>query len=1185
MAAFYTALTAWRLYNWWYIADLEPSWQFLKWIAIDATFFMGLPALQLPWLEFSPLATFSLWSLHAIMNAVLMYQLPIWAPLLAWLGGFIKPFFDSEISISEHRVKLASILQNDSIILGKQIIHILPEGSAFLNPGKQAFCLDSHTTSIDLPIQINQTTPILMELIRYDVETEEQDPIVLNQKQLRILKRNADKGFQRTETNTPRMLQYSVSKTGLYRLERVVDESQLEVRRRSYDVAVVKCPKASVSIPANDRCIGDLSGVSINVNGVPPFKVKYNKRINHQQFSSITQSIQGADADDTSNVLLDPARPQMGWTQSSSVYFEINEVLQRNGSWSYTVEEVEDGLGNKIFYDLNNDRSLSRDHRTNSVTVHNRPTANFAGCDSEHPLRVAAEDTISLPVRIHPPAQLHDSDWPLKLKYTFTPDVEGVPSVSEELFEMTSDRSLPRVSKAGTYNLESIGSQFCSGKVIEASSCTLYNPPRPALSIDKEDMFDKCAGNPIGMNVNLNFAGTPPFKVRYTVTHKGMASPKVLEFKNLRGQIELKEQNAGSYIYQFLEIEDDIYGPISLKKDNLVLSQDIKPPASAVFLEGRAIQKACLGQPIDLPVKLLGEGPWNLDYEIIHAGKRKKEHVYAEGDFHIIRVPSQTEGGEYSVILTGVEDKMKCRTSLKDERKVQVRPEQPRASFGDVDGQRSISALEGKDPKLPIRLKGVAPWTIEVKNLDDGSGLIEHRFKDANSLVPVNRPGTYEIVSVKDSCPGFVDPKANIFSVSWVARPKLSIKDPQAEPEGATTFRKAPICQGDDSSLALGLSGNAPFRVKLIQRLDPVKGPAAVSNKPLSFTSNNGLVPLDTARAGEYVYTFAEFSDERYAHSKQHFTPLTVKQQVYAPPTAKFTNPGKTYGYCKDDPSLTSSPPETETIPITLSGSPPFALELAIHHHGVSTRPEIMRVKDIQSTTYNYALSRSSLDLGTHALSLRSVKDSRGCQNIFESDPSSVRVSVSSPPQIIPLESKTDYCVGEHASFSLSGQAPFDIFYSFQNRERKAKISTNEFRRIAESPGQFVITGISDSVMGSGKCKARKELKKTINPYPSVEIGRGKTLISDIHEGGEVDIVFDFTGTPPFEFTYTRSETVKKGGGRVLETRSEKSNDFRKVVRASDEGTYEVVAIKDKHCAYAKDGGKPSAGKQKLLTY
>jgi nucleoporin POM152 len=1185
-------LTAWRLYNTWQITDdLDSSWQFLKWTGIDAAFFIALPAFQIPWLEFNFAIT--LWLLHTIANAFLMYRIPI--PIMGWIAGFSKLFYDRELSISEHRVKPADILHNSSIILGKQIIHILPEGSAILNPEKLSFCLDADTPFVSLPIQINQTAPISIELARYDFETDEVENIVITGKRARQLKRHAEKGFAKSDTKTPRTLQYSVSRTGLYRLEKVIDESKLEVRRRSYDVAVVKCPSASVSSSLDHGCAGDLSKVAIQVSGVPPFKVKYNKRINQQQSSSIAQSILPPNEDDefspdqASNVVLDPSRPQMGWTQSRSVAYDINEVLNKNGSWTYTVEEVEDGIGNKVSYNTDTEKELIRKHRTGGLTVHNRPIVDLHGCDTSRPLRVAQEDSTRLPVRVRPIDKLPATDWPLKLKYTYAAaSGEQVPAIDEQIHHMSGSKDLPRISKAGRYNIESIESQFCTGEIVEPSSCSLFNPPKPCLALDSEEVFDRCAGNPIGMVANLDFTGTPPFKVRYTVTHRRSATPKVEKFNSMRGQLRFMEGSAGSFIYQFLEIEDEVYGPISLKDEGLILKQDIRPPAWANFVgDSNLALRSCLGQSVDVPVSFSGEGPWELEYEIVHGGKRMKRTLQSEGDTALITLPETSDGGEYSVILTGVQDRLKCKNSLKAQRQVEVRPEQPRAAFGDIDGRRSILALQGKPLKVPIRLQGVSPWYAEIRNHDAAADPVMYTFQQPNGVISVDQPGTYEIVSVRDSCPGFVDPKANMFTVSWVARPELSIKDGQVTAEGTRGFRKAPVCQGDESMLALSLSGNSPYHVKYTQKFEPLKGPSAISNKPLSLASNSAQINLETNKAGEYSYVFNELSDDRYSHDRRHFAPITVKQNVYAPPTAKFSTPGKTYGYCKDDATIAGPLSDSEQIPITLTGIPPFAVELAITHHGVSTRPEIVRLNAIPSNSYIYSLSRSSLELGTHTVSIRSVKDTRGCQNILETDLSSVRISVSSPPTIIPLESAQDYCVGEHVSFSLSGQAPFEVFYSFQSRERKARVTTNEFKRIAESPGDFTITGVSDSAMGSGKCRARKEIRKTIHPYPSVMISRGKTLVSDIHEGGDVEINFEFTGTPPFEFTYTRSENVKKGRlGRVLETRNDRSQDFSKTIRASDEGTYEVVAIKDRYCAYARDSQWQKGGKaQKLLQY
>jgi hypothetical protein len=49
-------------------------------------------------------------------------------PIEGWLIFLTKTVFDREISISENSVRPASILHNASLIMGKQIINILPEG-------------------------------------------------------------------------------------------------------------------------------------------------------------------------------------------------------------------------------------------------------------------------------------------------------------------------------------------------------------------------------------------------------------------------------------------------------------------------------------------------------------------------------------------------------------------------------------------------------------------------------------------------------------------------------------------------------------------------------------------------------------------------------------------------------------------------------------------------------------------------------------------------------------------------------------------------------------------------------------------------------------------------------------------------------------------------------------------------
>jgi nucleoporin POM152 len=91
--------------------------------------------------------------------------------------------------------------------------------------------------------------------------------------------------------------------------------------------------------------------------------------------------------------------------------------------------------------------------------------------------------------------------------------------------------------------------------------------------------------------------------------------------------------------------------------------------------------------------------------------------------------------------------------------------------------------------------------------------------------------------------------------------------------------------------------------------------------------------------------------------------------------------------------------------------------------------------------------------------------------------------------------------------------------------------------------------------------------------------------------GSVAEIVFEFGGAPPFEFTYTRSANSDKKGkpgrGEVLDMRSEVSYEHSMRIAAHEEGTYEVIAIKDKYCAYSKPGYKvgEKSGQKKLGYY
>ena len=79
---FYVALTTWRFYDYFKLVSDETDslWLFMKWAAMDSVFLYGLPGLRVPWLQWSSSVTTLLFVLHAVINALLMFRIPVSLP-------------------------------------------------------------------------------------------------------------------------------------------------------------------------------------------------------------------------------------------------------------------------------------------------------------------------------------------------------------------------------------------------------------------------------------------------------------------------------------------------------------------------------------------------------------------------------------------------------------------------------------------------------------------------------------------------------------------------------------------------------------------------------------------------------------------------------------------------------------------------------------------------------------------------------------------------------------------------------------------------------------------------------------------------------------------------------------------------------------------------------------------------
>lgn len=697
--------------------------------------------------------------------------------------------------------------------------------SAVLNPELHPFCLGGDRRTAAIPIFFNATIPVEVELIRTDLETNLQESIKLTRVQIRDIERRAKRDSE-DEAQTVVQYEYPAKKPGAYQLGRVLDEYKLEVQRHSPQTFVVPCPKAWVGpSTSSGRCVGELSDLSLQVEGTPPLKIKYSRMINGKDHSFHFQSLQpdgfssplgalrtsviGVDDDDIS------------WARSQRVPVGLNESMHASGEWQYSVDEVQDGFGNIIKYESPADDPEGKPkpkHLVQNFVVKERPQVRLEGCDLRNPLKVAKGKSKELPVRFKiggqmPDVTAHTLTWRYSPIDTLTESGDHGDVVSIGSYNAKNAHDRPKLSAPGLYTLKSVSASSCEGEVQEPSSCLLLNPLEPKVALRHEEIPDTCAGNSIGLRVDMDLIGTPPFIVNYEVVSNGQRRAERVNIPGLRYQMDLIPRIAGHHKYTFTHISDGIYPGQKLTGPEYVLEQDVKPAAAALIQHSTGKMGSCLGDEVTADILLLGDPPFTLEWEIIHDGKRRQHKVtdIEENAYQIKTVPL-TQGGEYTLGLTSVQDKRGCRNFLQDELKISVRRQSPRAAFGQIEGKRKIMAVEGATAKLPLRLTGEGPWKVFYTNLNDGPAddpkIVERTVRSDNGFLGVKERGVYAITDVWDNqCHGVVDPKASRFDVDWVPRPELSVALSHGVSQTDTGYVVENVCEGDVSGFEVLLKG------------------------------------------------------------------------------------------------------------------------------------------------------------------------------------------------------------------------------------------------------------------------------------------------------------------------------------------------------------------------------------------
>lgn len=1011
-----------------------------------------------------------------------------------------------------------------------------------------------------------------------------------------------------------------LTKPGTLRLERVFDVTNVDARLQYPSaVTIVPCPRVEFVeddiTKDNVRCAGQDSelGLMIDIHGVPPLSLRWLKMINGKREQFLVEGIEGGPereptpssahgVDPENSVGRDGALTRRTMVPQN-LQIPLTIPLDVSGTYLYALEEVMDAVGNvvRLGSDLAiaDSGSTSQTKITRSLMVLRRPTVSFKNCGPGIPTSLLIGSDVSLSISANE-ADTFDAPWDISLKYKPPTDADGNKGSKRfkpwmKTFKTQGDNQelSVRANAPGDYMIIGVHGKRCSGDVLAPETCKVVEKPLPTAEIEWKRIHE-CSGD-TGVSATLVMHGTPPFQVYYRVQRDNEPPRESSKpFASSRGELTLQPERSGHYIFTFVQMSDTYYKKVQLNGPSI--EQVVHPLAAADFVTGHTGNKrtmsSCEGGIVGVDVDLRGTGPWNLEVQVV--GPRSSENIEIQGidtpqKTLEIPVPKSvdTNGGTFEINIVSVEDAYKCKRPISVPGIfVNVRRIKPTARFYGSETKRHTTVLEEGTASLPLRLTGDGPWHITYRLVGDGNKTHTKTLVSPNDYLHVTQKGVYEIIDIADSqCSGSVVTDGATYKVDWIPRPVAKLS-PQTKAvfESYNGSNILPsVCEGTNDHVDLDLMGRPPFQIMYNIALNGGTGGMNLLDQP----TFNSIQPrtrfqLQTSHPGRVYYEVKQIGDAAYPLSKHknavipRSERLLFEQQISMRPTARFSNRNRV-SYCLNDTFVPLDLLSADGT-VIFDGTPPFTLKLTIKNLAASHIDEI--IVDVPDSNWKIDLpSYNFKSIGPHLVTIESVRDASNCAPAA-SDPlfSSIWVDVAETAAIIPFDRREHFCVGEVSQFQLEGIPPWNIGYRINGKSYTQEAKVSPFSLLQKQAGEFTITSIAHQ---QKLCKAAvTDLRFSVHPLPSAQVGHGKRIHQDIHEGDQAEIMFTLLGEPPFTFTYQRSEPIpKKGGkpGRVLESHTVSrvySNEY--TIYSALEGTWTVTSISDGYCRYPTGHPDPS---------
>ncbi|KAF5352715.1 hypothetical protein D9756_005934 [Leucocoprinus leucothites] len=1120
----------------------------------------------------------------------------------------------------------------DQHLLGQHTVRMSPISTAHLNPDANNYCLSQSSSHTLLPVLLNNTniaglkysiSPLnapadkaFVEISAKQLEQnrqeflqltsapspqpqpEEEDEYDEDEEDGNDLKTNLS-----TLQNSQSLVYVRISKPGVVRLERVWDAAHNEARLiQPSEVVVVPCPQVAF-VDATEqtdsdavRCAGQDNDLNlmIDVIGVPPLSLRWLKTINGKRDQYLVEGVEGdyrSVASEEDSKGLQVAKRNFA---PQTVKIPLSISLNEPGTHLYALEEVVDGQGNVVRVGTDPAATelgtVSRTETTRSFVVLRRPLVSFKNCNLQHPKPLLIGSTTKLELMAKDLDEL-DAPWEVGVHYQpfrESPDGSKIdPKLKpwKKVLKTQGDNKdlVIQADAPGEYKVVSIKGKHCPGEVLAPDTCSAVEKPKPSAHIEWKRIHE-CSGD-TGVSASLILHGNPPFRVFYREQRDNQPPVESsVGFRHSRGELTMQPEKSGHYIFTFIAISDQNYQRVELNGPSI--DQVVHPLASADFVEsvsGKKTVSSCTGDTVAVDVDLRGTGPWNIEFQII--GPKNTENFRVAGiksPRQRVQVPIpkdiQKTGGAFEINLISAEDSYCKRPVSVTGIIVDVKRTWPTAQFYGTPEQRHVTITEGEQASLPLRLTGEGPWRLRYRLKGDEEKILRANLHSPNDNLRVTYKGTYEIIGIDDTlCPGSIVSGQATYQVDWIPRPsaKLSSSTVAQYDSYNGSYILQPICEGVNDHVDLDLTGRPPFQIMYnIAQDNEAGGTKLVGQPTFNSIQPHTRFQLQTSTAGRMYYEVKQVGDSAYPLTKHREAViprserLLFEQQVMRRPSVRFKNRNR-MTYCQND-ALTPLDPSSSDGILIFEGTPPFTLELTVKDIAASH----IESRKIEVHDHIWRLSIPSYQfksIGPYLVTIESVADSSNCaQSALDPVFSTIWIDVAETAAIIPFERREDVCVDDTVQFQLEGIPPWTVGYRIGVKAYSQEVKTSPFSLLTSQPGELAITSIAHQ---QKMCKATvTDIRYKVHSLPSAQVGHGKRIIQDIHEGDQAEIVFSLIGEPPFTFTYQRSElSPKKGGkpGKVLETHTvSRVQSTEYSIFSALEGTWTVTSISDRYCRY-----------------